>query len=121
MKFLTSLFIASLFALVAVPVFAQTSDSIKQNTAFTVAADHDGIDTTEYHLYQNGALVQTKAVSNLVLGTIAFDRYLAGLPKGTYVFYVEAFGPGGAASSVTLTLTVTPGNPKPPTNLRIIR
>jgi hypothetical protein len=113
--------LAILLLFVAAPLYAQTSDTIKQNTAFTVAADHDGIDTDEYRLYQNGVRVQTKAVSNLLVGTIAFDRYVAGLPKGTYVFYVEAVGPGGAGVSTTLTLTVTPGNPKPPTNLRLIR
>ena len=114
------LILAAALVLLPSAAFAQATDTIQQNKPFTVAADHDGVDTTTYNLYQNGVKVQIKDVSALVAGTIAFDRYVAGLAKGTYVFYVEAVGPGGVTASDTLTLTVTPGPPKKPV-IRIIK
>lgn len=104
----------------AAPAAAQATDTIKQNTLFRVAADHDGVDTDSFRLYQNGVVVTTKPVTALAANAIVFD-YLTGLPKGTYVFFIEAVGPGGVTGSDTLTLTVTPGAPKKPANIRIVK
>jgi hypothetical protein len=94
---------------------------------FTALADHEPntveADTTGYRLYINGTAVQTKlvaALTNIVngVGTISFA--VAGLPKGTHVIYIEAYGDGGATASTTLTLSVVPGRPRAPLNLRIV-
>lgn len=108
------------FMAFAPSAFAQVSDSVKQNTPFQAAADHDGLDTDSYRIYVNGAVFNTLPVTALTNGTITFD-FPAGLTKGTYVLYVEAVGPGGVTGSDTLTLTVTPGQPKKPLNIRIIK
>lgn len=99
---------------------AQVTDSIKQNTPFQVAADHDGLDTDSYRIYLNGTVWQTKLVTALVSGVITFD-FPVGLAKGIDVIYIEAIGPGGVTGSDTLTLTVTPGQPKKPLNIRLIK
>lgn len=109
------------FMAVASSAHAQNvTDSVKQNTAFKVAADHDGLDTDSYKIYVNGAVFNTLPVTALVSGVITFD-FPAGLVKGTYTIYIEAIGPGGVTASDTLTLTVTPGNPHKPLNIRVIK
>jgi hypothetical protein len=98
-----------------------TTDTIKQFTKFSVAADHDGANTDGYRLYLNGAVWQVLPVSALVGGTITFSQFGNGIVKGVYVFYVEAYNAEGVAVSYTLTLTVTTGNPTAPGKPRIIK
>lgn len=116
-----------LLALLLAPALAQaqTTDSIRKNTKFTVVVDHDGADVQGFRLYENGAIKATMtATSAGCTGTVpcapAFS-YLNGLPVGVYVFFIEAFNADGAAASTTITLTVTAGPPKAPTNPRIIK
>jgi hypothetical protein len=100
--------------------------ALQQMKPFTAAAEHQPVDgdTTGYRFYLNGVVIQTKTVAQRIniladgTGTIEFPH--VGLPKGTHVVYVEAYGDGGATASVTLTLVVTPGKPKAPTNLRVV-
>ncbi len=115
-----SFILALAFIGIASVASAQSVDSIKQLTTFKVAADHDGLDTDGYRVYLNGGLWQTVPVASLVAGVVTFD-FPTGLIKGTYVIYVEAFSTAGAASSTTVTLTVTSGNPTPPRNPRIVK
>jgi hypothetical protein len=93
--------------------------AVQKAKAFHALADHDGIDTTGYRLYVNGAVEQTVPLSALVNGVVTFS-VAAGLPVGTHVIYIEAFGEGGAEASTTLTLVVSPGKPKAPVNLRVL-
>ena len=100
---------------------AFAAETVAAGQPFSVAADHDGIETTSYKLYVNGVAVDTKDVTQLQSGVITFARPAA--QAGTYVFYIEAIGPGGAQASSTLTVTVqppTPGKPGAPRNLRVI-
>ena len=104
--------------------------AVQSRQAFSAAANHipdmvDG-DTTGYRLKVNGTVTQTLALSALANvnpttgeGTITFP-VTAGLAKGTYTLTIEAYGPGGAAEAVALTVVATPGKPKVPTNLRVI-
>lgn len=96
------------------------SDAIKVNTAFSLAWDHDGVDTDGYQVYVNGTAQYTLPVSALVSGT-ASVKFPVGLPKGTYVFEIHAYNSLGEGVSVPLSLSVTQGNPTNPKNPRIIK
>lgn len=120
MKKLGILFVLLFLFAFANTASAQVTDSVKQNASFKVAADHDGLDTDSYRIYVNGAVFNTLPETALVAGVITFS-FPAGLVKGTYVIYIEAIGPGGVTASDTLTLTVTPGPPKKPLNIRVIK
>lgn len=100
--------------------FAQVTDTVKQGDPFSVAFDHDGIDTDQYELRVNTQLTQTIPVTALVNGTAAFP-FPVGLPKGSYTFTVTAVGPGGTGVSGSLALSVTAGNPAAPGQIRIIK
>lgn len=104
---------------VARPVAQLTADPLKQRTPFQLLCTHDGVETAGYDLKQNGQVVQSKVPAELVDGTLTFD-FPTGLERGTYVFVIEAYNQYGRSPSPTMTLVVTPGNPQPPTNLRIV-
>jgi hypothetical protein len=97
------------------------SNEVYVNTSFKIAATHDGVNTTEYHLLRGGVLISTLARSALVGTTITFPH--AGLAAGTYVFVVEAKGDGGTAASApfTVVVKVVPVAPSVPSGLRIDR
>lgn len=96
------------------------SDTIKANQPFALAWNHDGLDTDGYNVYINTALSASVPVSRLVNGT-ASTGYSTGLPKGTYTFEVEAFGPGGTGKSAPFVLSSTAGNPSAPGQIKIIK
>lgn len=103
--------------LLASPVAAQTN-SVPRGTAFKIAADHDGKDTTSYRLYRDGVVVTNKSVSALVAGVITFDEPTT-VPDGAHVYEVSAMGPGGEAKSgAPITVTVVTPPPTAPKNLR---
>ena len=119
--------------LAAVSAQAQTSTTcgtspctVGVSKPFTAAADHQPVDgdTTGYRFYLNGAVAETKLLAARTnvqadgTGTISFA--VTGLPKGTHVIFVEAYGDGGVTASTTLTLSVVPGKPKAPVNLRVV-
>ena len=97
-----------------------TADTVKAKQPFDFLFDHDGIDTDGYTLYINTAQFTTVPVSQLTNGTITI-AFPNGMPKGTYNFVAEAFGPGGVGTGSPLTLDVTAGNPSAPRNPRIIK
>lgn len=98
----------------AVAPVLQGEATIAANDDFVIVADHPGDDgTIEYQLYQDKLLVQTKPVSALLNGSVAFDR--PGLAPGVYTYVVQAIyllgGKLVTYSSGTLTVTaqvVTP-------------
>lgn len=94
-----------------------TADSIRRDTPFDVAADHDGVDTDAYEIRVNTALMGTLPVTALTNGTVMFP-FNQGLPRGTYTITVTAVGPGGTGVSDPLSLSVTAGNPSNPRNIR---
>lgn len=98
------------------------SNEVYAGSTFKIAADHDGLNTTEYRLYRNGALSVTLPRTSLASGVIAFDQPST-LAAGSYVYYVEAKGDGGVAASVTYTVVIKALPPKPnaPTLPRLIR
>lgn len=98
----------------------QAAVTLKQNEPFSLAFDHDGLDTDYYNVYVNTALRETMNTSRLVNGT-ASSAFPQGLPKGTYNFQVKAFGPGGEGASEVLTQGVTAGNPSNPGKPRIVK
>jgi hypothetical protein len=106
----------------ASPASAQlASNEVYANTTFTLAADHDGLNTTEYRLLRNGVVVATQPRSALVGTTIRFSQ--PGLAVGSYVYRVDAVGDGGTGSSANFTVVVraVPAAPGPPSGLRIER
>src|SRR4051812_14438146 len=103
--------------LLARPVAAQTNP-VPRGTAFKIAADHDGKDTTGYRLWRDGVIVTNKTVSALVAGVITFDEPTT-VPDGAHVYEVSAFGPGGEAKSgVPITFTIVTPPLTAPKNLR---
>jgi hypothetical protein len=114
------LLLVCLFATLAVS--ADAAESVAHGTSFSVVADHDGVNTTSYRLYVNGVLTETKSVTERQGNVISFARTAS--QTGTYVFYVEAVGEGGAVASTTLSVTVsapTPARPSAPSNLRMVK
>lgn len=113
---------ALLLALVAVE--PQVNDSIRKGTSFSIAADYDDPDAVGIRLYMNGAQQASRTLAELGCSTlpcVVKFPFLGGLQRGTYVFYMEAFNSEGVAASQALTVTVTPGPPKEPTNIRVIK
>lgn len=96
------------------------AETVVANTSFQAATDHDGVETTSYRLYVNGAITVEVPASSRVGTTVTFN-VAGGLPKGDYVLYAEAVGPGGRTAGSSLNLTVLPGPPAAPTNLRILK
>lgn len=116
---------AALVALVllALPSTASAqlaSNEVYVNTPFKIAANHDGVNTTDYRLYRNTVLVNSVAVTALVAGVVTIDS--PGLSAGTYAFQVEAKGDGGAAKSTVYSVVVKalPAAPVAPSGLRLI-
>jgi hypothetical protein len=112
-----------LFVLLALPSSASAqlaSNEVYVNTPFVVAADHAGVDTTEYLLYRGTAVVATLARTALVGGVISFSQ--PGLPAGSYTFIVEAKGDGGVGRSTAFVVVVKvlPAAPVAPTGLRLV-
>lgn len=107
------------------PAIAQTlaDDEVSAGTAFQLAANHDGLNTTEYRLFRNGTINQTKPVSALSGGIIVFDQ--PGLSVGTYSYRVDAVGTGGTTVSDLLSVFVVGpapvGPPAAPSGLRVLR
>ncbi len=88
-------------------------------TACTVLASHDGLDTERYELRVNGALSQTRPVSDLVNGGIAFP-VPGGFEKGTYDLQVVAVNAEGPSESRGTTLVVVGGVPAPVVSVTVI-
>jgi hypothetical protein len=97
----------------------QPASGLKAGVAFTVQADHNGVDTDTYTLTMNGTVVQTLPVTSLAVGVITFP-FPQGLPKGQYAFVVTAVGVGGSGISDPLAQSITPGPPSKPTRVRVV-
>lgn len=101
-------------------VVQAATDTIKQGEAFSLAFDHNGVDTTFYEERINTQLTQSLPVAMLSNGSAMFP-HPGGLAKGSYTFTVTAVGPGGTGVSAPFGLSVTAGNPAAPGQIRIIK
>jgi hypothetical protein len=113
----------ALFVLLLLPSSASAqlaANEVYVNTAFKIAANHAGVDTTEYRLSRGGVLVATLPKTALVAGVITFDQ--PGLAAGSYTFVVEAKGDGGQTPSApfVVVVKVLPAAPAAPTGLRLV-
>lgn len=95
---------------------------VQANKPFTIAWDHDGVDT-DYYTFEvktaAGVVLLNSGVpiSNLVNGTASFT--VGSLAKGDYLITVYAANDFFTSDpSVPLSVKVTPGKPKAPTNVR---
>ncbi len=88
-------------------------------TAFTVRAAHDGVDTEGYRLRVNGALAQTRPVSELAGGGIAFP-FPGGVDKGSYDLQVVAFNAEGESEPRGTILVVVGGVPAPVVSVTVV-
>ena len=118
----------ALLVLSAIPAQAQTVCSadcvVLRNEPFSVAANHNGVDTDTYKLTFNGNVIQTQPVSALVNGVITFPLPQGHPTAGTYQVIVTAVNVDidnstAETPSVALTLTVrnrraAPGPTGPP-------
>ena len=117
--------IVGVIVLWALNAYAQ--ERVANGTKFGVAASHDGLNTTTYRLYRNDVVVQSKPVSALESGQIAFDETPA---VGSYVYKISAVRtdpalPGGEIEAKSLdslaVIVYDPTPPAPPSGVRIIR
>jgi hypothetical protein len=113
----------AILALLLLPSSASAqlaANEVYVNTPFKIAANHDGVETTEYRLTRGEVLVATLPRTALAGGVIAFDQ--PGLAAGTYTFVVEAKGDGGQTPSApfVVVVKVVPAAPVAPTGLRLV-
>lgn len=96
--------------------------SVPAGTSFSVAGDHNGQYASAFKLQEDGSVIQTKPVSALANGTIAFTLPL-GLPAGTSHNYrlitVGVDNPVTEAISGVLTVTATTAQPPPPSSTNL--
>lgn len=123
--------IAGVLVLIAAPAFAQ-SETVRIGEPFSVVADHDGVNTSEYLIETLApgltapVITDRRPVSALVNGAITFSLP-AGLPAtapvGTYQVQIVAVGPNGTARSPILQFVVEPAasTPVAPGMPRILR
>ena len=114
--------------LVAAPGFAQSvcteSCVITRGEPFTIAWDHDGLNTTEYRLYVNGTFVpETIQFANGVVTIPNPTGVDPGIVAGTYTLVLGAVNPQGEARSAPLTVIVQDAAtvPNTPTNGRVTK
>lgn len=69
----------------------------------TISAAHDGADTTGYHLYDGDTVVETKPVSALAAGRIAFQRSV--LVGETHTYRIEAYRDPEVSDPKTVTIS----------------
>ncbi|WP_127584996.1 cadherin-like beta sandwich domain-containing protein [Paenibacillus koleovorans] len=73
-----------------------------------------GNNATAYKLYENGVLIETKALRDLSPGGQQVQTSISGKPNGTYVYSCQLINSFGVTSCSPLTVTVsnaTPGTP----------
>ena len=116
---LTRLFITLLCLSLFPAALAAQNATLTTGQAYTLSADHDGVNTTSYRIYvddvQVGADLPVASLANGTLTTTA----LPALTEGTHAIVLAAVGPGGETKSDPLAITVTVPAPSKPTNLRI--
>jgi hypothetical protein len=79
---------------------------ITEHEPFKVQANHNPAkDTTGYRFYVNEKMVSEVPATAAANGVVMFSS--EGLSAGTYMLYIEAYGPGGSSRS-GLTLDVKP-------------
>lgn len=77
--------------------------NIAIEVAATISAEHTGADTTGYRLYDGDAVVDTKPVSALAAGRIAFQRSV--LVGETHTYRIEAYRDPEVSESKTVTIS----------------
>jgi hypothetical protein len=90
--------------------------TLRVNDPFTLAVQHDGLNTTAYELVRDGKLVETKPPQSVVIDNVTYAvafQFPGGLSVGNYTFQLWAAGPGGRIASDVLSVTVVPAPQKP--------
>ncbi len=82
---------------------------LTQGQQVTVEADHDGVNTTEYHLLENSTVKATLPVTSLQNNMIRFPYIIPA--RGSWVITVEACNEDGC--SISDPTNFTSGKPKP--------
>ena len=115
----------SLLALLHVlPAQAQTPCAspcvVEVGKAFSVLADHDGVNTTGYRLYLDNVKVGADIpMSALVAGTVTISAGV-GPARGSHTVQLAAFNADGETRGVAFPFTTKLQAPTAPTNQRII-
>jgi hypothetical protein len=77
------------------------------NTAFTVKADHNGINTDTYRLRDNGSLLMESAKADVWAAGVVSMRLSSGLStKGTHLLKVCAFQTSDSSEICSTAITV---------------
>jgi hypothetical protein len=66
---------------------------VRSGKAFSVSANHNGVNTTGYRLYMNSVVYLTQPVSALQNGVVTFA--FPSINRGTYSATITAVGDGG--------------------------
>jgi hypothetical protein len=103
-------------------------ETVQAMKPFSVLADHNaleaGLEAEGYKLWINGtesrvATVADVWVGNGISGVVTFANVV--LPKGTHTIQVSAFNAGGDSPSAGLAVVSSPGKPKAPINVRLMK
>jgi hypothetical protein len=108
----------------AIAVSAQEPVPIKSNEVFALLADYPPeadpeSEATGFRLYINNMLITTAGREVLSNGVVTFGGLR--LSKGTYTLAISAFNESGESISLPLGVLVTPGKPRTPTGLRVVK
>ncbi len=78
---------------------------VQAGKAFSVSANHAGVDTVGFRLYLNGVLKANLPLASLQGGVIRFK--LSSIANGTYVAKIVAYNAAGESGGLTVTLIAT--------------
>lgn len=106
-----------LLAFLSLPTIA--SAQLIQGQNVTVEADHDGLNTTEYRLLENGAVKTILPVTSLANSVISFAYVIPA--RGSWVIIVEACNEDGCTASDPTNFTSGKPKPNKPGKPRIIQ
>jgi hypothetical protein len=101
------------------PLYGQVPE-VGINRPFTVAADHNGVDTTGYRIYLDNSSTPAAdiPVSQRVGGVITSPA-LTVTARGTHTVQVAAYNQDGEARSAALTFVAQGTPPTAPAGLRV--
>lgn len=95
-----------------------TGNQVAANQPFQIAADHTGVNVTQFAAFIDGNLQQTRPAGDLVGGSVTFD--FPAQPLGPHVIGVRAANASGPSETVEITVEAVAVPPQPVTNVRVV-
>jgi hypothetical protein len=115
------LFVVTILALFAAPLFAQTAPpTVTVGQGFKIAADHDGVNTAGYRLYVDSAKVGVDIpLTALAAGTVTVD-VPAIATRGAHALQLAAYNADAETKSDPVAFQAVLASPSKPKNIRLI-